>query len=275
MGTLIRPQTTTVDGLSIRFAEGGTGSRHALLLSPWPESVFAFEQVWSRLTEVAHVVAVDLPRFGDSQRREALMNPKAMGEFIVRSADAFGLGEPHVVAPDIGTSATLFAAAAHPERFASLVVGTGGAAVPLVLGDPLKEWVEATDLEPYRQIGGRKIVEIALSTINGYTPSDEIRDDYIASYAGDKFAESIAYVQAYPEQLPLLGALLPEIQTPVRIVQGSEDQVVPAENAHYLGERLPNSSVDLIAGGGHFVWEERPHDYASLITNWWERATQV
>ena len=273
MSALIHPQKMPIEGLSIRFAESGTGSQHALLLSPWPESLFAFEQMWSRLAEVAHVIAVDLPGFGGSERRETLMNPKAMGEFIVRIADAFGLDKPHVVAPDIGTSATLFAAAAHPGRFASVVVGTGGAAVPLVLRDPLKEWVEATDLEPYRQIGGRKIVEIALDTIEGYTPSDEIRDDYIASYDGDKFADSIPYVQAYPEQLPLLGALLPEIQTPVRIVQGSEDQVVPAENAHYLGERLPNSSVDLIAGAGHFVWEERPESYAALVTDWWNRVT--
>jgi len=273
MSALIHPQKMPIEGLSIRFAESGTGSQHALLLSPWPESLFAFEQMWSRLAEVAHVIAVDLPGFGGSERREALMNPKAMGEFIVRIADAFGLDKPHVVAPDIGTSATLFAAAAHPGRFASVVVGTGGAAVPLILRDPLKEWVEATDLEPYRQIGGRKIVEIALDTIEGYTPSDEIRDDYIASYDGDKFADTIPYVQAYPEQLPLLGTLLPEIHTPVRIVQGSEDQVVPAENAHYLGERLPNSSVDLIAGAGHFVWEERPESYAALVTDWWNRVT--
>ncbi len=47
MSTLIHPQTTVIDGLSIRFAEGGAGSQHALLLSPWPESLFAFEPVWS------------------------------------------------------------------------------------------------------------------------------------------------------------------------------------------------------------------------------------
>jgi pimeloyl-ACP methyl ester carboxylesterase len=271
MSTLIHPQTTTIDGLSIRFAQGGTGPRDALLLNPWPESVFAFEPAWPRLAEVAHLIAVDLPGFGGSERREALMNPKAMGDFIVRVADAFGLDKPHVVAPDIGTSATLFAASAHPDRFSSLVVGTGGAAVPVTVGSPLKEWVEATDLEPYRQIGGRKIVEIALSTIAGYTPSDEIRDDYIASYEGDKFAESVAYVQAYPEQLPLLSDLLPGIQTPVRIVQGSEDQVVPAVNATYLGERLPSSSVDFIPGAGHFCWEEKPDDYAALVVDWWNR----
>jgi pimeloyl-ACP methyl ester carboxylesterase len=272
MSKQIHPQTTTIDELSIRFAEGGAGPRQALLLNPWPESIFAFEQTWPRLAEAAHLVAVDLPGFGGSERREALMNPKAMGEFIVRIADDFELVKPHVVAPDIGTSATLFAASAYPGRFGSLVIGTGGAAVPITLGSPLKDWVEATDLQPYRDLGGRKIVEIALDTIAGYTPSDEIRSDYIASYDGDKFAESIAYVQAYPEQLPKLGPLLSGIQTPVRIVQGSDDQVVPSVNATYLGDRLPNSKVDFIADAGHFVWEERPEDYAALVIDWWNRA---
>ena len=61
MSTQIHPRTTTVDGLSVRFAEGGTGPRHAMLLSPWPESIFAYEQVWPRLPQAARVVAVDSP----------------------------------------------------------------------------------------------------------------------------------------------------------------------------------------------------------------------
>jgi hypothetical protein len=53
---------------------------------------------------------------------------------LITEAD---LGRAHLVAPDVGTSAALFAAAAHPERPASVVVGTGGAAVPIQLGEPL------------------------------------------------------------------------------------------------------------------------------------------
>jgi pimeloyl-ACP methyl ester carboxylesterase len=106
MSTHIHPRTITVDGLSIRVAEGGSGPDEAMLLSPWPESIFAFEQVWPQLAGDAHVFAIDLPGFGKSQRREDLMNPKAMGEFIVHLADALALAKPHVVAPDVGTSAT-------------------------------------------------------------------------------------------------------------------------------------------------------------------------
>src|SRR6478672_4496658 len=128
------PTFRAIDGLSVRFVESDRRDVDALLFSPWPESVFAYEPIWSRLAETAHVVAVDLPGFGRSERRDALMTPRAMGDFMVRVADEFQLQKPHVVAPDIGTSASLFAAATHPDRFQRLVVGTGGAVVPITLG---------------------------------------------------------------------------------------------------------------------------------------------
>src|SRR5262245_9014588 len=124
-----KPEYRTIDGLSIRYVESEQQNADALLFSPWPESVFAYEPTWARLAEPTHLVAVDLPGFGRSERRDDLMTPRAMAKFIVRVADAFRLERPHVVAPDIGTSASLFAAAASPGRFLSLVIGTGGAAV--------------------------------------------------------------------------------------------------------------------------------------------------
>jgi pimeloyl-ACP methyl ester carboxylesterase len=272
VSALVRPQFTTIDGLSVRFAEGGQGDQDAILLSPWPESVYAFEPSWERLAAHAHLVAVDPPGFGKSDYRESLMNPKAMGDFIIRIADTFGLDNPHVVGPDIGTSSSLFAAAAQPGRFRTVVVGSGGAAVPIQVTGVLKDWVEATDLEPYRQFGGRNIVEIALSTIAGYRPSAEIREDYLSGYEGDRFADTIPYAQSYREYLPQLAELLPRIQTPVRIVAGADDQVVPPVNAEFLGQHLPHSRVDLIPGAGHFCWEEKPAEYAALVTEWWAEA---
>src|SRR6516164_1458060 len=120
-----------------------------------------------RTSRPPHLVAIDPPGFGGSDYRQTLMNPKAMGHFILNVTDALGLDNPHIVGPDIGTSSVLFAAAAAQDRFRSIVVGSGGAAVPLDVTGVLKEWIEAPDLEPYRQIGGRKIVEIALGTIAG------------------------------------------------------------------------------------------------------------
>src|SRR5262245_15397179 len=263
-----QPTFRIIDGVSIRFVESEAGNSDALLLSPWPESVFAYEAIWSRLAETTHLVAIDLPGFGRSERKDTLMSPRAMGDFILRAADAFGLAHPHIVGPDVGTAAALFAAAAQPGRFLSLVVGTGGAAVPIQLGDPLREWVFALDLEPYRRLGGRPIVERAIQTLERHVLSDTAREDYLASYEGNRFAESIRYVQSYPTELEVLRDVLPHIQTPRLIIAGPRDTVVPPVNAEYLHERLPHSELHLL-DAGHFAWEDAAEEYAALVTAWW------
>ena len=262
--TPIEPHFGLIDGLKIRYADtGGTHERTLLLTSPWPESIFAFAPMWTTLAEHARLFAIDLPGFGASERRDALLSPRAMGEFLARVVDEAELGKPHIVAPDVGTSAALFAAAVNPRQFSSLIVGTGGAAVPIQLGEPLRSWVLDPDLDKYRQIDSREIVDTAVSTIAGGI-ADEAHSDYRACYAGDRFVESMRYARRYPEELPALAELLPEIATPVTLINGRNDRVVPVVNAEFLHERLPNSRLEVI-DAGHFVWEEAPTEYASIV----------
>jgi pimeloyl-ACP methyl ester carboxylesterase len=264
----IQMQFRVIDGLSIRYAESDDRSDTALLLSPWPESLLAFEPTWPRLAEQARLVAVDLPGFGHSQRRDALLSPQAMGDFIIRIADAFGLENPHIVGPDIGTAAALFAAARHPGRLRSLVVGSGGTAVPLQLGSLLKDWVEAPDLGSFREADPRQIVAGALSGIERYVLPEPVREDYLSSYEGDRFVESMRYVRTYPAELPALRDLLPQVQIPVQIIAGGRDRAVPPVNAEFLHERLPHSKLDIV-DAGHFTWEDGADQYAALVTTWW------
>ena len=266
MSTTTAPQTSfrEVDGVRIRYADSGGSHDHTLLLtSPWPESLFAFARMWPTLAERARLFAIDLPGFGASERRAELLSPRAMGDFLAGLIEEVGLGRPHIVGPDVGTSAALFAAAAHPERVAGVIVGTGGAAIPLELGEPLASWVLDPDLDKYRRMDPRAIVQAALDNVAGGVP-DEIAADYLDCYAGDRFVESMHYVRRYPEELPQLAELLPEIETPVTIINGRDDPVVPLANAEFLDERLPNSRV-VVIDGGHFIWEEAPADYAAAV----------
>jgi pimeloyl-ACP methyl ester carboxylesterase len=264
IATSIEPQVRMIDGVSVRYADSGGSQEPAVLLtSPWPESLYAFAPMWATLAAHARLFAVDLPGFGASERREDLLSPRAMGGFLARLVAEADLGRAHIVAPDVGTSAALFAAAAHPGLFASVIVGTGGAAVPLQLGEPLASWVLDPDLDKYRRMDPRAIVDTAVDTIAGGI-SDDIRDDYRASYDGDRFAESMRYVRRYPEELPALAELLSQITTRVTIINGRHDRVVPLANAEFLDERLPNSRLAII-DAGHFVWEEAPAEYASII----------
>ena len=55
MSALIHPETIKVDGLSVRYAEGDQDGPDAILMSPWPESVYAFEPAWPHLAAAAHL----------------------------------------------------------------------------------------------------------------------------------------------------------------------------------------------------------------------------
>jgi pimeloyl-ACP methyl ester carboxylesterase len=229
----IKTQVRTIDGLSIRYAESEPRDVSAVLLSPWPESLYTFEQMWSRLAEHAHLVAIDLPGFGHSERRNELLTSRAMGEFVAHLVDEFQLERPHAVGPDIGTSTLLFTAANHPHLLRSIVIGNGTAAVPLQIGSVLKDVVEAPDLE------------------------------------GDRFVESIRFVRSYADELPVPAGLLGSIETPVQIITGEHDPGVLPVNGMYLAERLPHSKHDFV-DAGHFAWADAVDDYARLIIDWWD-----
>jgi pimeloyl-ACP methyl ester carboxylesterase len=257
-------QFREVDGVRIRYADSGGSQEPVILLtSPWPESIYAFAPIWATLAEQARLFAIDLPGFGASDRRDDLLSPRAMGDFLVQIIIEADLGTPHIVGPDVGTAAALFAAAAHPERIASVIVGEGGAAVPLQLGEPLASWVTDPDLDKYRQMDPRAIVNAAVDGIAGGVP-DDVRNDYLDCYDGDRFVESMRYVRRYPEELPVLAGLLPTITTPVTIINGRHDRVVPLANVEFLDQRLPHSSVAII-DANHFVWEEAPTEYAAIV----------
>ena len=257
-----------VDGVGVRVAKTDGGLDETLILtSPWPESLYAFESTWSALSGQANLVAVDLPGMGASERRDEFLTPQTMGEFLVRLMDEWEIESPHLFGPDVGTPAALFAAGRNPGRVRSLIVGSGAASFPLQIGGALKDLVEARDLTAFAALDPRDIVASSLELIEKYELSPQAREDYLTSYEGDRFAESSRYVRSYITELPVLGELLPEIQTPVLVLQGDHDPYVPPTNGNYLHERLPNSRYHEF-DSSHFFWEDANEEFAAIASAW-------
>jgi pimeloyl-ACP methyl ester carboxylesterase len=257
-----------VDGVDVRVAQSdGDRDETMILTCAWPESLYAFESTWSVLSEQANLVAIDLPGFGHSERRDELLTPQTMGAFLVRLMDQWEIESPHLFGPDVGTSAALFAAAQSPGRVRSLIVGSGAASFPLQIGGALKDLVEAPDLAPIAALDPRGVVASSLELLEKYELSPEAREDYLSSYLGDRFAESCRYVRSYDTELPVLGDLLPEIQTPVLVLQGDHDPYVPPVNGQYVHERLPNSKLHEF-DAGHYFWEDKGDEFAALASAW-------
>jgi len=257
------------DGVRLRYADTKADSDTVvLMLAPWPESLWAFRRIWDRVTPLGRVLALDMPGFGHSdQQRPELIAPDAMGEFLARLIDEWGLGAPHIVGPDVGTAAALFLAAKAPERVTSLTIGGGAVLFPVEAGGALKDVIEAPSLDVVRELDARTNIGYAVQAGASSDSEPDVHEDYVSAYDLGRFAESARFVRHYPEQNKMLGDLLPTITTPTLIVAGRSDDLVPWSNNQYLGEVLPNSELHPL-DAGHFAWEEAADEYGRLVVDW-------
>lgn len=257
--------TETIDGLRIRLSRSGRADGVPVLFtSPWPESIYSFHRVLPYFTETYQVIAIDLPGFGLSESRPGIMSPSAMGGFLVKVVAHLNLSRVHGVGPDVGALAFLFAAAAYPELFQTLAVGGAATRVDLA-GGRLKDII-ASPKGAFAAVDGAEAVSRYLTEAAKTTPS-AIIDDFRRASAGRRFEDAAQYVRAYKDDLPRLEQRLTQIQTPVLVIAGKNDPIVPPANNEFVAERLPRSRLSLL-DAAHRAWEEASEDYSRQIVSW-------
>ena len=96
---------------------------------------------------------------------------------------------------------------------------------------------------------------------------DYVVDDYVASYTGTRFVDSIAYVRRYPEELKALSSLLSAITTPVHFLAAKHDPFLPLDDPRSVAAALPHGRVTEL-DNSHNAWEEDPETYAAAIAGW-------
>ena len=146
------------------------------------------------------------------------------------------------------------------------MVGSGAIDAALTAG-VLKDIINAPSTASFEGSSGEMFATGAIDLMMKTKPDSQALKDYQASSAGRRFIEAMAYVRAYPIDLPSLRAALPGIRTPVLSIWGAHDPIVPPENADVLGRALPRMRSVLL-DSGHFVWEDRAEDYAAAILDW-------
>ncbi len=259
--------TAEIDGLSIRYARAGISSGIPILLTaPWPESIYSFHRLIPHLAEKHPLLLVDLPGFGLSESRFDTMSPEAMGDFIIKLLNHFGIKRTHAIALDVGTPAILFAASKQPELFESLVIG-GGAMRPDLAEGSLKELI----FSPTGSLAGIGAdgVKSYLEQAGILTPA-AIIEDFRAASTGRRLEEATQYVRGYIQDSPRLEPLLSKINIPTLIISGKNDKIVPPVNGQFLADRIPNSRYILL-DAEHRIWEEAAKEFIEAIASWYKK----
>ncbi len=62
--------------------------------------------------------------------------------------------------------------------------------------------------------------------------------------------------------------LYPDLDVPVLVIWGREDNWIPVDRGHRLAELIPGASLRIIDGAGHLVQLDRPTALAVALTGW-------
>lgn len=259
----------TVAGIRVRLAHSKSDGPSVILLNPLPQSIVAFAPIWSALASEFDLYAYDLPGFGRSDGGVEQMTFEAQGRFLRDFIDELGIRSPHLIGPDVGMAAALHYVTHFENEVESLMVGDGPAVEPSANGSIIDKTVNSAFWRlVFKVAGAGSFVHAAnqLCYVN-YTPSPGEVSDYIESYSG-RIGAVTEWFRKYPESLASIDPHLGEIQQPVLIFWGDEDQLLYPENAERLGRRLQRSRLHVFERCGHFSYQDRYEEFADLATEW-------
>lgn len=209
------------------------------------------------------VITFDNRGIGGSGHPEGPYTAALMAEDCRSVLDAAGVERAHVAGSSLGGMIAQELAIESPERVDRLVLmsttpgGQDSHPMPSVTTELL---AEVGELAP--EVALRKLVENALSP---EAPEEAV--ERIMHHRLDKPQSPEGWQAQAAAGMGYDGSgRAREIVAPTLIVHGESDNVVDTGNAGVLHDLVPNSNVELVAGGHLFFWED-PKSAAELITS--------
>jgi 2-hydroxymuconate-semialdehyde hydrolase len=258
-----------VGGYTIRYSRAGEGHDQKLVFlhggGPGVTALSNWEGAIQRLSSHFDCIAPDVLGFGNSSHPDPPPQGMAFTRLRVETLfgflDALGLDQVDLVGNSMGGILSLQMMILRPDRIGrATLMGSGG--LPLVPTPALVKLVtfyEDATPEAYTELMTfflhdpsahgdlKRIAEERLAP----ALRDEVRRSHLATFAGE------------PNQID--PELLRQIQNPISLIHGREDQVVPMDASLRLFDVLPNSQLHVLGQCGHWLQLEKPREFDALI----------
>lgn len=277
---VVHYKTEDLDGFEMFYREAGPADAPVvLLLHGFPTSSHMFRNLIPYLADRFHVIAPDLPGFGQSaapDHADFSYTFDSAAHLVQKLLTKLGITRYAVNVFDYGAPTAWRLALADPEAITALVVQNGNAydegldndfwvPVKRYWADPstdnrdaLRKLVTA-DLTKFQYTAGMANPEL-ISPDNWVIDqvlldrpgNDEIQLDYFLDYGTN------------PALYPAVQQWLRDKQPPTLIVWGANDVIFPADGAHPYKRDVQDIEFHLF-DSGHFLLEDRPDEVFALI----------
>jgi pimeloyl-ACP methyl ester carboxylesterase len=274
-----RFKTVDVNGTDIFYREAGDRGRPSvLLLHGFPSSSHMFRDLIPELADQYHVIAPDLPGFGQSamKARDAFSYTfDNIADVIDRFTEVVGLSRFAIYIFDYGAPVGLRIAARHPERITAIITQNGNAYLDGLSDafNPVRAyWADpsATNRAALRGFLSPQttlfqythgVADVSLVSPDGRSlddfylarpGADEIQLDLLLDYASN--------VAAYPT----FQAYFRKHQPPLLAVWGKNDPFFIPPGAEAFRRDLPKAEIRFF-DTGHFALETHAGEIGAAI----------
>lgn len=254
--------------------EAGRGKARAILLvhGIGQDGARDYRDHIDWLQESFHVIAVDLPGFGQSDKSNALYSPANYVGVIKHVADRY-LGRPFVlVGHSMGALVSLRYAAIYPRDVERLVL----ISAPGVLH---RHATTSRYLAGMMGVSQKEFESLGwLSRLPGkiLTPLERLSVDPQAVLSSPQLRESV--LGADPAKIAGLAVVsddlhreLPEVRAETLILWGARDTLAPLRIGRVLARKLPRAQLVVIEDAAHEAMRETPASFRAVLEPFLER----
>lgn len=271
-------QQIDVNGLSIHLVEAGKNSKQTILfLHGYPENWRAFENIMNILKNDYHLLAIDLPGIGKSEKITS-SDKLSIAVFINDLIEKLNLKDIILVGHDCGGMITYSFIRHFASKISKAIIMS--TAVPAV--EPWEDvkrnphiWhfaFYATPNLPESLIEGRQGLLFdyyfdSLTFIKDVFSADK-RKSYADAYANPlSLKTSFDWYRAFPKDEKDNTHYI-EVNIPVLYLKGDKDfGDIQNYVEGFKKSGLKNITGELITNSGHFISEEQPNEVATAIDN--------
>ncbi|MFB0560020.1 MAG: alpha/beta fold hydrolase [Candidatus Lokiarchaeia archaeon] len=225
------------------------------------------------LSREIRCIVVDLRGHGQSDKPDQPYSMSLLAKDVATLLDQLGVNSAYFCGFSMGGYVAQKAALSYPEKVRGLILVNSAPNIPehtvkvagkwaeILLNSGLEAFVDAQVNYAFHPIFRRRHEAI----INIFRENKRIPP-----------SETPGRINKGSQIEPIdFRKKLKEIKTPILIIHGSDDQIVPVESAELMHKQIPNSQLAIFPFCGHLLIMERPKFFIDLLLYFIEKTEKT